>query len=98
VEAFADAFRSGRPFDAVITDLTVPGGMGGEEAVRRMQEIDPGVRAIVSSGYSNNPVMSHYRDYGFRGVVIKPYTVEQLTAAVHDVLKEQGAASESASP
>jgi len=93
VEAFADAFRSGRPFDAVITDLTVPGGMGGEEAVRRMQEIDPGVRAIVSSGYSNNPVMSHYRDYGFRGVVIKPYTVEQLTAAVHDVLNEQGSAS-----
>jgi len=97
VEAFADAFRSGRRFDAVIMDLTVPGGMGGEEAVRRMQAIDPGVRAIVSSGYSNNPVMSHFRDHGFRGVVIKPYTVEQLTATVHDVLTEQGASPEASS-
>jgi PAS domain S-box-containing protein len=80
------AAGAGRPFDLVVLDLTVPGGMGGEETVRRLRELDPSVRAIVSSGYSNNPVMSDYRSYGFNGVVAKPYRIEQLQAVVDEVL------------
>jgi PAS domain S-box-containing protein len=69
---------SGRPFDAVIFDLTVPGGMGGKEAVARLLEVDPEVKAIVSSGYSHDPVLADFRSYGFRGVIEKPYEIERL--------------------
>jgi len=59
IARYAGARESGEPFQAIIMDLTVPGGMGGKEAIRRLLEIDPGIRAIVSSGYSNDPVMSY---------------------------------------
>lgn len=74
--------ESGRPFDIVILDLMVPGGMGGEEAVKKLREIDPGVRAIVSSGAANTPVMSEFRRYGFDGVLPKPYSRQEL----HEIL------------
>jgi len=66
-------------------DLTVPGGMGGKEAVEKLLEIDPEVRAIVSSGYSNDPVMSNFNDYGFSGVATKPYDVKKLSKVLHEV-------------
>lgn len=85
---FESARNSGVPFDAVIMDLTVPGGMGGKEAMRRLREIDPRVRAIVSSGYSQDPVMANYREFGFAGVVEKPYQVEALARKLASVLGE----------
>ncbi|HXG64056.1 MAG TPA: ATP-binding protein, partial [Blastocatellia bacterium] len=88
IEMYRQAKRSGRPFDVVIMDLTIPGGMGGKEAIRRLLEIDPGVKAIVSSGYSNDPVMADFRRYGFKGVVTKPYRIADLGEALHDLMAE----------
>ena len=68
IQHYQDALAKGRPFDALIMDLTVPSGMGGIEAIKRLQELDPQVKAIVSSGYSNDPVMSDYKRYGFKAV------------------------------
>ncbi len=82
------ARENGIRFDLVIMDLTIPGGMGGREAVKKLLEADPGARAIVSSGYSNDPIMSEFRDYGFRGVITKPYRVGDLSTAVHRALHE----------
>ena len=67
-------------------DLTVPGGMGGKETNERLLEIDPDVRTIVSSGYFNDPVMSQYNKCGFKGVITKPYTIEELSKTIHSVL------------
>jgi CheY-like chemotaxis protein len=86
IAAFGDARRAGRPMDVVVMDLTVPGGMGGAEALRALRAMDPAVRAVVTSGYSNDPVMSRYREHGFSGIVTKPYTVDELAAAVADAL------------
>lgn len=76
-------------FDVVIMDLTIPGGMGGKEAVAKLREIDPRVKAIVSSGYFNDPVMSNYADYGFVGVVAKPYRLTDLAQAVDEAIKAE---------
>jgi DNA-binding NtrC family response regulator len=76
--SYRKAMEAGRPFDAVILDLTVQGGMGGEEAAWKLQEMDPEVKAIVSSGYSDDPVMTNWRQYGFFGVMSKPYQAEDL--------------------
>lgn len=76
----------GRPFAVVILDLTVPGGMGGKDTIASLLELDPQVQAIVSSGYSNDPIMANYPQYGFKGVVAKPYTMEELSAVLQRVL------------
>ena len=86
IEQFKKARKSGKPFDAVILDLTIPGGMGGKDTIEKLREIDKGIKAIISSGYSEDPLISNYRDYGFSGVVSKPYTAEQLSRVLHDVL------------
>ena len=83
---YDDARKSSRPFDLVIMDLTIPGGMGGKEALSKLRELDPGAKAIVSSGYSNDPIMANFRDYGFNGVVSKPYTIKTLSEVVHRVI------------
>lgn len=82
IQYYREALQSGDPFSIVIMDLTVPGGIGGKEAVRILREFDPKVKAIVSSGYSNDPVMSNFRDYGFCGVVTKPFSYEELSDAL----------------
>jgi PAS domain S-box-containing protein len=86
IELYVAAKASGKPFDAVVMDLTVPGGMGGEEALRRLLALDEEVKAIVSSGYSHDPVMANYQYYGFKAVVTKPYGVEQLGSVLLQVL------------
>ncbi len=87
IGAYARAADEGRPFDLVLVDLTIPGGMGGEDAVARMREIDPGVVAIVSSGYSGDAILSDYAAHGFSGVLPKPYRVDALRAVVADALE-----------
>ncbi|MBI5469417.1 MAG: PAS domain S-box protein [Deltaproteobacteria bacterium] len=87
VELYRKALKEGRPFAAVILDLTIPGGMGGVETVRRLLDIDPDVKAIVSSGYSKDPIMSDFRKYGFSGVIAKPYRVSDFSKAVKGVLE-----------
>lgn len=86
IRMYVKAKEAGRPFDAVIFDLTIPGGMGGVEAIGRLKEIDPAVRAIVSSGYSNDPVIANYSEYGFCGRIIKPYQVVELARIMHEVI------------
>lgn len=86
VTEYAAATAAGKPFDLVILDLTVPGGMGGAEAMERLRAMDANVRAIVSSGYSSDPVMANYQQHGFQGRVPKPYVAEDLSAAVKKVL------------
>lgn len=80
------AMASGEPFDSVLMDLTIPGGMGGMEAVKRISELDSNVKAIVCSGYSNDTIMANYRTFGFCGVIPKPYSLEQLSGTISDVL------------
>lgn len=87
VEMYKEALASNAPFDAVIMDLTVQRGMGGKEAVKRLLDIDPGARVIVSSGYSNDPIMSEYKKYGFKDVLVKPYRMTDLSDTVRRALK-----------
>jgi len=82
--------RGGNPFSAVIMDLTVPEGMGGKEAIRRLREMDPNVKAIVSSGYSYDPVMASFREFGFSGVIPKPYVMEDLGRVLDEVIARRG--------
>lgn len=86
VNIYKQKFESGDRFDAVILDLTLPGGMGGKEALKKMIEIDPTVNAIVSSGYANDATMSRYQDFGFHGVIAKPYEAADLGKVVHEVI------------
>ena len=85
--AYQRAQAAGQPFTAVILDITVPGGVGGKEAMARLQEIDPQVKALISSGYANDPIMASFAQYGFSGVVTKPYTVERLKHALQRVIQ-----------
>ena len=89
VELYRQAQEEGLAFDAVILDLTIPGGMGGKDAVSKILSLDPTAAVIVSSGYSNDQVISEYRHYGFRGAVCKPYRLQELSAILHDVLVEK---------
>lgn len=86
IELYAQAFNHGDGFDAVIMDLTVPGGMGGKDAVKELLALDPDVVAVVSSGYADDPVMSEYEKYGFKGVVPKPFTIAELTRVLQQVM------------
>ncbi|MCX8069610.1 MAG: response regulator, partial [Thermodesulfovibrionales bacterium] len=86
IDLYSKALNSDEPFNLVILDLTIPGGMGGKETIKRLYEIDPSVVAIVTSGYSEDIVMSQYKDYGFSGVVKKPFDFKQLVNEVKRVL------------
>lgn len=86
IELYQKMRQAGTPFVAVIMDLTIPGGMGGKEALIKLREIDPDIKAIVSSGYSNDPIMADYETYGFRGVVTKPFRIKDLAETLHAVL------------
>ncbi|HEX2862595.1 MAG TPA: ATP-binding protein, partial [Lacunisphaera sp.] len=85
VEAYEGARKAGRPFDVVIFDLTVPGGMGGKEAVEELRKVDPDIRAIASSGYSSDPVMANPQAYHFRSCLPKPYDIPDLIRVMEEV-------------
>ena len=87
IETYREKFEAGERFDLVILDLTLPGGMGGKEALKKLIEIDPTVNAIVSSGYAMDATMSRYQDFGFRGVIAKPYEAAELGKIVHEVIE-----------
>ncbi len=89
IDLFVDARNEGRPFDIVIVDLTVPGGMGCEETVREIRKIDPGVLAVVSSGYSSAPVMSQSSEYGFDGVLPKPFDPDAVSRILAEVMAKR---------
>jgi CheY-like chemotaxis protein len=89
LELFMKAKDSGAPFEVVILDLTVAGGMGGKETIKELIKIDPKAKVIVSSGYSDDPVLSNFRKYGFSGVVSKPYTIQELSIVLHKVYQKK---------
>ncbi|MDY0349921.1 MAG: PAS domain S-box protein [Desulfobulbaceae bacterium] len=97
VRLYKEALLEQEPFDGVLLDLTIPGGMGGLEAIRQLTALDPGIRAIVSSGYTGDPVMNDYRDYGFSGIVTKPYDLDRLSQALRDLF-DQGASPTGPAP
>ncbi|HEU0264473.1 MAG TPA: response regulator, partial [Geobacterales bacterium] len=83
-----DALQSGVPINLVIMDLTIQGGMGGEEAVRELLLLDPSAKVIVSSGYATGPIMANYAKHGFKAAIIKPYQRQELEKAVAQILDQ----------
>ena len=89
IEVFKEALASNAPFNLVILDLTVPAGMGGAETLPELRKLDSQVKAIVASGYSNDPVMANYADYGFDGVLTKPFKKRSLDEVLNEVMGEK---------
>ena len=85
LECYQEAYRTHQPFNAVILDLTITGGLGGKDTVAQLKQFDPQVKAIVSSGYSNDPVLSRYSTFGFHGVVAKPFRLAELSQVLHQI-------------
>ncbi len=90
IEAYRRALDEGRRYSVAVMDLTVPGGMGGREAMKRLLAIDSRARVIVSSGYANDPIMSNYREHGFVSVLRKPFNVNEFLRTVVEVMGDQG--------
>ncbi|MBA4372056.1 MAG: hypothetical protein C0402_04260 [Thermodesulfovibrio sp.] len=86
LDLYTKALHTPEAFNAVIMDLTIPGGMGGKETIQSLRILDPEVVALVSSGYSNDPIMAGFTDFGFKGVIAKPYTLEGLSRALRAAL------------
>jgi PAS domain S-box-containing protein len=86
IDLYREAWNKGHPFDAVLLDLTVKGGMGGKEAIPELLKIDPSVKAVVCSGYDNDPVMANFQEYGFKSALIKPFLVENLKEILSKII------------
>jgi len=86
IRLYRDASEKGEPYDAVIFDLTIPGGVGGKQAIAELIEFDPHVKAIVSSGYCNDTIMADFRNYGFKAVIPKPFCLEELSRILWDTV------------
>ena len=89
IAAYLKAEREQNPFDVVIMDLTIPGGMGGKDAVKNLRAVAPDAKVIVSSGYSRDPIMAEYEKYGFCGVVCKPYDVGELSGEISKIMNKR---------
>ncbi|MEW6440597.1 MAG: PAS domain S-box protein [bacterium] len=87
IELYEQALKLNCPFDAVLMDLTIPGGLGGREATRELLRIDPAAKVIASSGYSNDPVMAEFGKHGFKAVIEKPYGLRDLASTLQRVIK-----------
>ncbi|HIJ90989.1 MAG: PAS domain-containing protein [Desulfobulbaceae bacterium] len=86
IRLYGEALNSTAPFDLTIMDLTIPGGMGGEDAVKELLKINPEAKVIVSSGYSNDKIMANYKQYGFCAALVKPYQIKDLMKVMGEVL------------
>jgi CheY-like chemotaxis protein len=86
IEIYKQAKESDQPFDVVIIDLTIPGAMGGKEAIQKLLVIDPEIKAIVSSGYSNGSIITDFKQYGFSAILPKPYEVKELSKTLHTLI------------
>jgi PAS domain S-box-containing protein len=86
IERFVQAQKAGQAFAAVILDLTVPAGLGGKDTVAKLRQLDPRIKAIVSSGYSDDPIMADFRKYGFSGVIAKPYKISEVGRLLQEVV------------
>ena len=86
IEKYQQAFATENPFDIVILDLTIKGGIGGKETMQKLLEIDPNVKGIVSSGYSDDPVLSNFQAHGFSAVLSKPYTLGDLRECLNTLV------------
>ncbi|HDL98230.1 MAG TPA: response regulator, partial [Desulfobacteraceae bacterium] len=86
ITLYRAALSQGKPFDAVLMDLTIPGGMGGKETMARLLEIDPQATGIASSGYANDPIMANFTNYGFSAVIPKPYEMDELRTTLAQAL------------
>lgn len=89
IKLFQQARESGRPFTAVLADLVIPGGMGGQDVIKKLHELDPEVIAIATSGYANDPVLSEFRKYGFSAAIAKPYLIGELSDILDKVIGER---------
>jgi len=89
IKMYSEAMASGKPFDIVIMDLTIPGGMGGAEAIRKLCEMDPGIKAIVTSGYADNPIIRDFRKYSFSGMIPKPFDIDELVRVIESVMADR---------
>ena len=89
IDRYVQAFGEGRPFDLVIMDLTIPGGVGGKAAIKELLRVDPDIKAVVSSGYSQDPVMARYLEFGFVGVLPKPFRLEELSRMLAGVIQKK---------
>jgi CheY-like chemotaxis protein len=87
ISMYEKALNSDQPYDLVIMDLTIPGGMGGREAVQRLRQIDPKAKTVVSSGYSNDAILADFKKYGFSGVLPKPYNVDAVGQLLERMLE-----------
>lgn len=87
IDRYKEALNSNHPVDIILMDLTIPGGMGGAEAMKRLLEIDPNVKAVVSSGYSNDPIMADYKKHGFKDCLVKPYKLDDLSDSLLKILE-----------
>ena len=85
INLFSEALTNGKGFDAVLLDLTIPGGIGGKEAIQDLRKLDPHVKAIVTSGYSDDPIMSDFKAYGFQAILVKPYKIVDLAKTLESL-------------
>ena len=85
---YSETFGTSTPFDFVLMDLTIPGGMGGKEAVVKIKEFDENAKVVVFSGYSNDPILSNFREYGFDGVLKKPFSTDELLLLIQNIGNE----------
>ena len=88
IDLYRMASKAAVPFDVVILDLTLPAGMGGEQVLTELGKIDPRIKAIVTSGYSESEIMSRYKKFGFKGAVSKPYRINEISRVIRSVLAE----------
>jgi len=88
ISKYKKLLENNTPAHLVIMDLTIPGGMGGKEASKLILDFDPKAKIVVSSGYSNDPIMANYKEYGLKGIIPKPYRMEELKTTVKKILAE----------